>query len=191
MSQRFVHLHNHTEFSLLDGANRIPAMVGRAKELGMDSLAITDHGVMFGVMEFYWACKEAGIKPLIGMEAYVAPNGHKKRSGREDNDRAHLLLLAKNLEGYRNLCKLATIAALEGFYSKPRIDHELLRQYGAGLIGTSTCLSSEICRALLREDYVQANHIAGMYKEIFGEGNYFIELQDHRLAEQECFCAEL
>lgn len=185
MSQRFVHLHNHTEFSLLDGANRIPAMVGRAKELGMDSLAITDHGVMFGVMEFYWACKEAGIKPLIGMEAYVAPNGHKKRSGREDNDRAHLLLLAKNLEGYRNLCKLATIAALEGFYSKPRIDHELLRQYGAGLIGTSTCLSSEICRALLREDYVQANHIAGMYKEIFGEGNYFIELQDHRLAEQE------
>lgn len=180
----FVHLHNHTEYSLLDGANRIPEMVSRAKELGMDSLAISDHGVMFGVMEFYWECLKKGVKPILGVEAYVAPNGHRKKSGREENETYHLLLLARDLEGYRNLCKLSSIAALEGYYYKPRIDHDLLREHSAGLIGTSACLGSEICQELLGGRYDKAQYIAGQYKEIFGEGNFYIELQDHRLAEQ-------
>src|SRR5256714_12036966 len=176
---RFCHVHNHTEYSLLDGANRIPEMVGRAKELGMDSLAISDHGVMFGVMEFYFECKKQDVKPIIGVEAYVAPKGMLKKTGREENETFHLLLLAKDLEGYRNLCKLSTVAALEGYYYKPRIDHDLLRQHSKGLIGTSACLGSEICQKLLKNEYDQAQHLAGMYSEIFGEGNYFIELQDH------------
>ncbi len=180
----FVHLHNHTEYSLLDGANRIPDMVARAKEMGMDALAISDHGVMFGVMEFYWECLKQGVKPILGVEAYVAPNGHTKKTGREENETYHLLLLARNLEGYRNLCKLSSIAALEGYYYKPRIDHDLLRQYSGGLIGTSACLGSEICQELLGGRYDKAQYIAGQYKEIFGEGNFYIELQDHRLAEQ-------
>ena len=184
MAIPFCHLHNHTEYSLLDGANRIPDMVSRAKELGMSSLAISDHGVMFGVMEFYMECKSQGIQPILGMEAYVAPAGMRKKSGREENHSYHLLLLAKDLEGYRNLCQLASISALQGYYYKPRIDHDLLRQYSSGLIGTSTCLGSEVNQALLRNDYDEAQRIAGMYKEIFGSENYFIELQDHGLAEQ-------
>lgn len=180
----FVHVHNHTEYSLLDGANRIPEMVSRAKEMGMGALAISDHGVMFGVMEFSMECHKQGVKPLIGVEAYVAPNGHLRKDGKEENETYHLLLLARNLEGYRNLCKLSTIAALQGYYYKPRIDHDLLRQYSGGLIGTSTCLGSEVCQELLRGNYQKAQYLAGMYAEIFGQGNYFIELQDHRLPEQ-------
>lgn len=177
----FVHLHNHTEYSLLDGANRIPDMVRTAGEMGMESLAITDHGVMFGVMEFYLECRKQGLKPILGMEAYVCPGGHQQRGERDDY---HLLLLARDLEGYRNLCKLATIAALEGYYYKPRIDHELLRTYSKGLMGTTTCLSSEINQAIIRGEVERANYLAGMYKEIFGEGNYFVELQNHGLEEQ-------
>lgn len=184
MCERFVHVHNHTEYSLLDGANRIPAMVSKAKEMGMQALAITDHGVMFGVMEFFFECTKQGIKPLIGVEAYMAPGGIHKRSRREEKDSFHLLLLAKNLEGYRNLCKLSTIAALEGYYNRPRIDHEILKRHSAGLIGTSACLGSEICQALLNGEYDKAQYTAGFYKELFGEGNFFIELQDHRLKEQ-------
>lgn len=184
MSQPFCHIHNHTEYSLLDGANRIPDMVARAGELGMNALAITDHGVMFGVMEFYLECKKAGIKPLLGVEAYVAPQGIAKRGSRADNEFYHLLLLAKDLEGYRNLCHLSSIAALEGYYYKPRIDHDLLRKYSRGLIGTSACLGSEICEELTRGNYDKAQYTAGMYAEIFGEGNFFIELQDHRIPEQ-------
>ncbi|MFY9234812.1 MAG: DNA polymerase III subunit alpha [Fimbriimonadaceae bacterium] len=180
----FVHIHNHTEYSLLDGANRIPDMVARTQELGMDALAISDHGVMFGVMEFYMECQKAGVKPLLGMEAYVAPNGFKKKTGREENETYHLLLLAKDLEGYQNLCKLHSIAALQGYYYKPRIDHELLKQYSKGLIGTSACLGSEVCQHLLKGQFDKAQYQAGMYSEIFGEGNFFIELQDHRLKEQ-------
>jgi DNA polymerase III subunit alpha len=180
----FVHVHNHTEYSLLDGANRIPDMVARTKELGMDALAISDHGVMFGVMEFYLECQKAGVKPIIGMEAYVAPNGIHKKAGREENETYHLLLLARNLEGYRNLCKLHSIAALQGYYYKPRIDHDLLRKYSKGLIGTSACLGSEVCQELLKGKYDKAQYLAGMYSEMFGEGNFFIELQDHRLPEQ-------
>ncbi|HVT13049.1 MAG TPA: DNA polymerase III subunit alpha [Fimbriimonadaceae bacterium] len=180
----FCHIHNHTEYSLLDGANRIPDMVKRAKELGMESLAISDHGVMFGVMEFYLECQKAGIKPLLGVEAYVSPRGHKVKAGGEEKSTYHLLLLAKDIEGYRNLSKLSSIAALEGYYYKPRVDHELLRQYSKGVIATSACLGSEVCQHLLKGEYDKAQYTAGMYSEIFGEGNFFIELQDHRLKEQ-------
>lgn len=180
----FVHVHNHTEYSLLDGANRIDAMVERAVEMEMPALAISDHGVMFGVMEFYFACKRKGVKPIIGMEAYVAPNGRLNKTGREENQTYHLLLLAKDEVGYRNLCKLHSYAALEGFYYRPRIDHDLLRQHSAGLIGTSACLGSEVCQALLEKEYDRAQYIAGMYKEIFDEDSFFIELQDHGLPEQ-------
>lgn len=180
----FVHVHNHTEYSLLDGANRVTDLVARAKELEQPALAITDHGVMFGAMAFYFECQKNGIKPIIGMEAYMAPNGRHKKSGREENETYHLLLLAKDLEGYRNLCKLHTVAALEGFYYKPRIDHEILKEHAKGLIGTSACLGSEICQALLRGDYDGAQRTAGFYKEVFDEDSFYIELQDHRLPEQ-------
>ncbi len=157
----------------------------------MSALAISDHGVMFGVMEFYLEAKKAGIKPLLGVEAYVAPQGIHKRGGRSDNEYFHLLLLAKDLEGYRNLCKLSTIAALEGYYYKPRIDHDLLRKHSKGLIGTSACLGSEVCGELMKGNYDQAQYLAGMYSEIFGEGNYFIELQDHGLPEQKAIMEPL
>lgn len=184
MSISFCHLHNHTEYSLLDGANRIPDMIHRAKELEMESLAITDHGVMFGVMDFYLTARKEGIKPILGVEAYVAPDGIQKRSGRSAGETFHLLLLAKDLEGYRNLCKLTSIAALEGFYYKPRVDHELLHRFSKGLIATSTCLGSEVDQALLDGNYDKAQYTAGMYAEMFGRENYYIELQDHRLPEQ-------
>lgn len=177
----FVHLHNHTEYSLLDGANRIPEMVAKCKELGMDSLAISDHGVMFGVMEFTLECQKKGVKPIIGMEAYVCPGGHKSRGERDDY---HLLLLAKDMEGYRNLCKLATIAALEGYYYSPRVDHELLREYSKGLIATTTCIGSEVNQAILKGDLEKANWTIGMYAEMFGKENFFIELQNHGIPEQ-------
>ncbi|MCX7799388.1 MAG: DNA polymerase III subunit alpha [Fimbriimonadales bacterium] len=184
MCTDFVHLHNHTQYSLLDGATRVKDMVRRAKELGMPAIAISDHGAMLGVMEFYYACKAEGIKPILGVEAYVAPNGLGNRAKGEEKDSFHLLLLAKNLQGYRNLCKLTSIAALEGFYRRPRIDHELLRRHAEGLIGTSACLGSEICQELVRGRYDRAQYLAGMYDEIFGHGNFFIELQDHGLHEQ-------
>lgn len=185
MSKNFVHLHNHTEYSLLDGANRIPDLIKRAKELEMPAMAISDHGVMFGVMEFYMEAKKAGIKPLLGVEAYVAPRGIDRKDGRSDRENFHLLLLAKDLEGYRNLCKLSSVAALKGFYGKPRIDHDLLRKHSKGVIGTSACLGSEVCQELMKGNYDQAQYIAGMYAEIFGKENYFIELQDHGLKEQQ------
>jgi DNA polymerase-3 subunit alpha len=139
MSRPFVHLHNHTEYSLLDGANRIPEMVARTKELGMGAIAISDHGVMFGAMEFAFECEKQSVKPIIGMEAYVAPGGLRNKSGREEAQSYHLLLLARNEEGYKNLCRLHSVAALEGFYYKPRIDHELLRSHASGLISSSSC----------------------------------------------------
>ncbi|MBL1150542.1 MAG: DNA polymerase III subunit alpha [Armatimonadetes bacterium] len=185
MARPFVHLHNHTVFSLLDGQSKLKPMVSRVKELGMDSVAITDHGAMFGVMDFYLECRKQGVKPIVGMEAYVAPGGHQNRSGRDEQGNFHLLLLAKNNTGYRNLCKLATIASLQGYYYRPRIDHDLLREYSEGLIGTTTCLSSEVCRALLANDYEKALNTAAMYRDIFGAENYFVELQDHHLADDQ------
>lgn len=180
----FVHLHTHTEYSLLDGANRIQPLVNRALELGMPALAITDHGVMSGAIEFYQACLDAGIKPIIGCEVYVAPRKRTDRDPRQDSSAFHLLLLAKNLTGYKNLIRLSTIASLEGFYYKPRVDHEVLQQYSEGLIATSGCLSSEVCVALINRDYEKALRIAGFYRDLFGRENYFIELQDHGLSEQ-------
>jgi len=184
MCRQFVHLHNHTEYSLLDGANRIPELVKRAKELDMPAVAITDHGVMFGAMEFYLECVKQGVKPIIGMEAYVAPDGLHNKTARDDKQSYHLLLLAKNEEGYRNLCRLHSIAALEGFYYRPRIDHEVLRTHAKGLIGTTTCIGSEVNQYLLAGQYDKAQYTAGMYKDIFDEGSYFVELQDHGLDEQ-------
>ena len=184
MCKSFCHIHNHTEYSLLDGANRIPDMVKRAKALEMSSLAISDHGVMFGVMEFHMECKKAGIKPIIGVEAYVAPQGIANKKGDGEKNAYHLLLLAKDLEGYRNLCKLSTIAALEGYYYKPRVDHEILRAHSKGVIATSACLGSEVCQELMKGDYEKAQYVAGMYDEMYGHGNFFIELQNHRLPEQ-------
>ncbi len=184
MCKSFCHIHNHTEYSLLDGANRISDMVKQAKLMEMEALAISDHGVMFGIMEFYMEAKKAGIKPLLGVEAYVAPQGIDQKKGDGEKNAYHMLLLAKDLEGYRNLCKLSSIAALEGYYYKPRVDHDILREHSKGVIATSACLGSEVCQELLKGNYDRAQYIAGMYAEMYGEGNYFIELQDHGLPEQ-------
>ncbi|MGE0000900.1 MAG: DNA polymerase III subunit alpha [Fimbriimonadaceae bacterium] len=185
MPRPFVHLHNHTEYSLLDGATRISELVPRAKELEMPAVAITDHGVMFGCMEFALECERHGVKPILGMEAYVSPRGMGDRTSREEKSTYHLLLLARNEEGYRNLCRLHSVAALEGFYHKPRIDHEILRNHARGLIGSTTCIGSEVNQALLNDDFDDALRIARLYKEIFDEGCYFVELQDHGIDKQQ------
>src|SRR6476619_2828055 len=178
----FVHLHVHTHYSLLDGACKIPQLVRRCKELGMDSLAITDHGCMFGVIEFFNECKKEGIKPILGMEAYMAPGDRRERStpGGNAGDAAfHLLLLAQDLEGYKNLVKLSSIAYREGFYYKPRIDKEVLREYNKGLIATSACLGGEVASAFLKRDMKAARHAAETYAQIFGPERFFIEVQKH------------
>jgi DNA polymerase-3 subunit alpha len=181
----FVHLHTHSEYSLLDGAARLENLVQQAVALEMPALALTDHGVMYGAVEFYRQCKEAGIKPIIGVEAYITPGSHKEKSARAAKTNYHLLLLARNLQGYKNLLKLTTIAAIEGFYYKPRIDRELLQQYHEGLIATSTCLGGEICTLLLQGKYNEARDTAAFYRDLFGSENYYIELQNHLLPEQE------
>lgn len=183
-SSDFVHLHCHSEFSLLDGANRLDPLIARAAELGMPALALTDHGVMYGTAEFYSKCQEHNIKPILGVEAYVAPRGRKQREPRLDNAAFHMVLLARNQQGYRNLLKLTSIAALEGFYYKPRIDREILEKYHEGLIGTSACLGSEVNSALLKGDYDTARNAAAYYRDLFGPDNYYIELQNHNLPEQ-------
>jgi DNA polymerase-3 subunit alpha len=194
MGENFVHLHVHTHYSLLDGACRIPELVGRAKELGMDALAISDHGVMFGVIEFYNECRRQGIKPILGMEAYIAPGDRRERStpgGNAGEAAYHLLLLASDLTGYRNLVKLASIAYREGFYYKPRIDKEVLRQFSAGLIGTSACLGGEVCTHLLRRDSRSARAVAEMYAQLLGPDRFFIEVQQQGIAEQDAANPEL
>ncbi len=183
-SKNFVHVHCHSEFSLLDGANRLPHLIKRAAEMEMPALAITDHGVMYGVADFYMKCKANGVKPILGVEAYVAPRTHKDKQPRIDQAAYHMVLLAKNLTGYNNLLKLTTIAAIDGFYYKPRIDRDLLIQYHEGIIATSACLGSEINNALMKGEYEKARDAAGFYRDLFGEGNYYIELQNHNLPEQ-------
>lgn len=180
----FVHLHNHTEFSLLDGAARINNLLKRAVELEMTALAITDHGVMYGVIDFYKACLKEGIKPIIGCEVYVAPNKLTDRTPGKDDANYHLVLLAENEEGYRNLIKLVSIAHIEGYYYKPRIDKEILRQHSSGLIGLSACLAGEVASCLLEDKLEAAIQAALDYEGIFGKGNFFLEIQDHGLAEQ-------
>src|SRR5690606_6231020 len=168
---QFVHLHVHTHYSMLDGACRIKDLVARTRELGMDSIAISDHGCLFGVIEFYNECRAQGIKPILGMEAYIAPGSRHERSSPTGNagDAAyHLLLLAENLEGYKNLMKLASIAYRAGFYYKPRIDKEVLREFRNGLIATSACLGGEVASAFMKHDARKAKEIAEAYLDIFG-----------------------
>ncbi|HIU10722.1 MAG TPA: DNA polymerase III subunit alpha [Candidatus Avidehalobacter gallistercoris] len=190
----FVHLHNHSEYSLLDGAARIKDMVAKCAALNMPAVAVTDHGNMFGVLKLYEECKKVskaraaeglpGIKPVIGCEFYVAPRSRFLKEGKEDKSAYHLILLAENQQGYRNLCKLNAIAYLEGFYYKPRIDHEVLRAHSEGLICLSACLAGEVIQAMLEGDNDAAYAVAQEYLDIFGKDNYFIELQDHGLEEQ-------
>ena len=183
----FTHLHLHTEYSLLDASGKIKEMIARAVELGMDSLAITDHGVMYGVIDFYKAAKEAGIRPVLGCEIYVAPGSRFDREasrGMDDDRYYHLILLAENNTGFANLTKLVSKGFTEGFYYRPRVDKELLRQYSEGLICLSACLAGEIPRLILRDQYEEAKSAALEFQEIFGKDNYFLELQDHGIAGQ-------
>jgi len=181
----FVHLHNHTEYSFLDGAIRIEAMVNRALEYGMPALAITDHGGLFGAVEFFETCMKKGIKPVLGFEAYVAPRSRTDRSSSKDEKNYnHLLLLARNEQGWKNLMRLSTIGYLEGFYYKPRIDMEVLRQYSQGIIATSACVAGAIPRAILAGNRAQAKAIAEEYLSIFGEKNFYFELQNHGIDEE-------
>ena len=180
----FVHLHVHTEYSLLDGACRIGSMMERVKELGQDAIAITDHGVMYGVIDFYKAAKAAGIKPIIGCEVYVARRGMADRVHGIDNDPYHLVLLCKNRKGYENLCLLVSEAFEHGFYGKPRVDIDLLRKYHDGLIATSACLGGAIPQYLLSEDYESAKQYALTMRDIFGAEHFYLELQDHGIAQQ-------
>ena len=181
----FSHLHVHTEFSLLDGSNKIKEYVSRVKELGMNSAAITDHGVMYGVIDFYREAKKQGINPILGCEVYVAPNSRFDREITGGDDRYyHLVLLAENEEGYANLTKIVSKGFVEGYYYKPRVDKELLRKYHKGIIALSACLAGEVARFLTKGLYEEAKKTALEYQEIFGEGNFFLELQDHGIPEQ-------
>ncbi len=182
--KNFVHLHVHTEYSLLDGAGRVEGLVARAKELGMESVAITDHGVMYGVVDFYKQAKKHGIKPVIGCEVYVAPRTMRDRDPKQDSSQYHLVLLAKNAEGYSNLIKLVSMGFTEGFYYKPRVDMEMLRKYSGGLVALSACLAGAIPGHLMDGNYEAAKSAALSYNEIFGEGNFYLELQDHGIKEQ-------
>ncbi len=174
----YVHLHNHSHHSLLDGLSKIPDLVNKVKDHGMEAVAITDHGTLSGVIEFYKAATENDVKPIIGMEAYVAARSHKDRDPQKDKARYHLIILAMNNQGYENLMKLSTIANLDGFYYKPRIDHELLEKYNEGLIILSGCASSELGENLRVDNYEEAKKIAEWYKSVFGD-RYYLELQDH------------
>lgn len=177
MASKFVHLHTHSHYSLLDGLAKIDDLVNRTKELGMDSIALTDHGVLYGAIEFYKKAKKAGVKPILGVEAYMAPRG---RADKEAGERYfHLILLCENLTGWKNLIKLVSIANLEGYYYKPRIDKEILRKYHEGLIGLSACLSGEVNRHLMADRFEEAKKAAFEYEEIFGKGNFFLEIGDH------------
>ena len=182
----FVHLHLHTEFSLLDGACRIKKLVERVREIGQDAVAITDHGVMYGVVDFYKACKEAGIKPIIGCEVYVAPRGRTRFQKVHEFDSSfhHLVLLCRNEEGYRNLSYMVSQAFLEGFYIKPRIDLDLLREHCGGLIACSACLGGEVPKLLAAGDYDKAKEVALEMRELFGADGYYLELQDHGIPVQ-------
>lgn len=184
MKSSFVHLHVHTEYSLLDGAARIQELVRAAEAQGMDALAITDHGAMHGVIPFYQACRERGIRPIIGCEVYLTPGDMEDRPSPQENRIYHLLLLAETTEGYKNLMKLVSEAHLRGFHYKPRVDKALLRRFRRGLIATSACLSGEIPRAILEGRFGDARRIAEEYRELFGEGNFFLELQSHGLPEE-------
>ncbi len=183
----FAHLHVHTEYSLLDGSNKIKECIARVKELGMDSVAITDHGVMFGVIDFYRAAKAAGVKPILGCEVYVAPGSRfdKEATGSGEDRYYHLVLLAENDLGYHNLMKIVSKGFTEGYYYKPRVDLEVLREYHEGIIALSACLAGEVQKNIMRGMYGEAKQAAFRYQDIFGKGNFFLELQDHGMQEQQ------
>ena len=182
----FTHLHVHTEYSLLDGSNKIKEYVARVKELGMDSAAITDHGVMYGVIDFYRAARAEGINPILGCEVYVAPGSRFDREAGSGEDRYyHLVLLAENNQGYANLMKIVSKGFTEGFYHKPRVDLAVLKEYHEGIIALSACLAGEVPRFILKGMKDEARKAARKYEACFGKGNYFLELQDHGIPEQQ------
>ncbi|MGH7611286.1 MAG: DNA polymerase III subunit alpha [Candidatus Dormibacteria bacterium] len=183
-SVEFVHLHNHSEYSLLDGAARVKSLVARVKELGQPAVAVTDHGALAAAIEFYEAATQAGVTPIIGCEVYVAARSHLQKEGRADRDPFHLVLLARDQEGYANLMRLVSRAHLEGFYYKPRIDHELLAEHARGLIGLSGCIGGEVPQRLLASDREGALELARRYQEILGPDGFFLELQDHGMEEE-------
>ena len=174
----FVHLHNHTHHSLLDGLTKIPDLVKKVEEMGMEAVAVTDHGTMSGAIEFYKAANEVGIKPIIGLEAYVATRSRHDRDPAKDKLRYHITLLAMNNKGYQNLMQLSTIANLEGVYYKPRVDHEILEKYNEGIIVLSGCAGGELGRNIQNDNYEEAKKVALWYKSIFGD-RYYLEMQDH------------
>ena len=183
LNGKFVHLHVHSEFSLLDGANRIKDLPIRAKELGMDAMAITDHGVMFGAIDFYKACKANGVKPIIGCEIYVAPRKCTNKEPGIDNKYNHLILLAKNMQGYHNLCKIVSLGFTKGYYYKPRVDKEILKEYHEGIICSSACLAGEVASNILNNDIEKAKEAALWYKNVFGD-DYYLEIQNNGIKEQ-------
>lgn len=180
---QFAHLHLHSQYSLLDGANRLDDVLVAAREAGMPAVALTDHGNLFGAIEFYNRARKHGVKPILGIEAYVAQGSRLDRDSRRRSNN-HLVLLAENETGFRNLIKLSSSSFLEGFYYKPRIDHELLREHSEGLIGLSACLKGEINEQILSRQRDEAEATARAYREILGDGNFYLELQDHGLPEQ-------
>ena len=180
----FVHLHVHSEYSLLDGACRIDRMMERVKEIGQSAIALTDHGVMYGCIDFYKAAKAAGIKPIIGCEVYVSRRNMSDRIYGIDNDPYHLVLLCKDRQGYENLCKLVSEAFIHGFYGKPRVDIALLRQYSEGLIALSACLAGGVAQFLMENEYDAAKEYALKMADVFGQDNFYLELQDHNIPEQ-------
>ena len=188
----FTHLHVHTEYSLLDGSNKIKECVKRVKELGMDSVAITDHGVMYGVIDFYRAARAEGVKPILGCEVYVAPNSRfdKELTGGEERYH-HLVLLAENNQGYANLMKIVSRGFTEGYYYKPRVDMEVLREFHEGIIALSACLAGEVPRYIEKGMIEEAKQAALKYQDCFGKGNYFLELQDHGIPMQQTVNAAL
>ncbi|HSG87141.1 MAG TPA: PHP domain-containing protein, partial [Candidatus Limnocylindrales bacterium] len=180
----FTHLHVHSEFSLLDGLGRIPDLVDAAASQGFDSLALTDHGALYGAVAFYQACTAKGIRPILGVETYVARRSMTDKEGKADAQPFHLVLLARDWTGYQNLSRLITDAHVDGYYYKPRIDRDHLARHSKGLIGLSACLGGEIPKALEVEDWELARSLAGEYGEIFGPDGFFLEIQDHGLPEQ-------
>ena len=184
MNKDFIHLHVHTEYSLLDGFSRLDKLIDRAKELNMQAIAITDHGCMFGAIDFYKKAKAAGIKPIIGCEVYTASRGLRDKDPNYDKKYGHLVLLAENMTGYKNLIKLVSTSYVEGFYYKPRVDIEELRQHSEGIIALSACLAGDVSNNILNRNYEKAKEFALLYRDIFGEDNFYLEIQNHHLPEQ-------
>ncbi len=184
MKKDFTHLHVHTEYSLLDGFSRLDKLISRVKELGMESIAITDHGCMFGAVDFYKKAKKAGVKPIIGCEVYTASRGLRDKDPNYDKRYGHLVLLAQNMTGYKNLIKLVSTSYVEGFYYKPRVDIEELKKHSEGIIALSACLAGDVSNNILNRNYDKAKEFALLYRDIFGEGNFYLEIQDHNIPEQ-------